>query len=232
MFEDPFAGPAMDPAPAPWAVARTTPRILAAHGAVPIMHPMPRPRALVALASHVRTRLQARPDARVGWGAPTPSRLRRLVGGAALVGALALGCGHNPERLPELDRRFYYNLPDPASQEEFLSLKKDQRQAYLERKGLWKQWTQLTEQQRRAVLEGKVEVGDPEFAMFMAWGPPADTRKQATKHRTVYFHTFIRCTSGPKVGRYVKSNLDCDGTSSETIAAVENGQVTEIKHPY
>lgn len=152
----------------------------------------------------------------------------------SLLLAVAVGlsaCAHNPERLPELDRRFYHNLPDPQSQQEFLRLKDEERQAYLQNKGLWERWTKLSAKEREAVSSGNIEVGHHEFAAFMAWGPPADTQVQETKHRRVQFHTFIRCTSGPKTGRYVKNNLDCDGTSSETRIAVENDVVTEIKYP-
>ena len=68
-----------------------------------------------------------------------------------------------------------------------------------------------------------------EFVAFMVWGPPADTQMSKAESRDVRFHTFIRCTSGPRVGRYVQSNLDCDGTSSEIEIAVENNIITEIK---
>ncbi len=78
---------------------------------------------------------------------------------------------------------------------------------------------------------GIVKVGYREFQAFMAWGPPADTQLKEADRRSVEFHTFIRCTSGPKTGRYVKNNLDCDGTSSETQIAVENDIVTEINYP-
>jgi hypothetical protein len=141
------------------------------------------------------------------------------------------GCANNPDRLPELDRRFYYNLPTPEEQKEFLRLRDSQRQAFLEQKGLWQKWTALSARERDGVAKGEVEVGFKEFAMLMAWGRPADTQVKSTEHRQVEFHTFIRCTSGPRTGRYVPSNLDCDGTSSETLVAVENGIVTEIKYP-
>ena len=43
--------------------------------------------------------------------------------------------------------------------------------------------------------------------------------------RPLQLHTFIRCSSGPKRGRYVRSNLDCDGTSSETQVSIRDGVV-------
>ena len=71
---------------------------------------------------------------------------------------------------------------------------------------------------RRALEEeslvGEVELGFHEFALYMAWGPPADTQDRDANGRPLQLHTFIRCSSGPKRGRYVRSNLDCDGTYS------------------
>ncbi len=149
-----------------------------------------------------------------------------------LVYAIALSaCAHSPERLPELDRRFYYNLPTPEDQDAFLRLEESERQAFLERKNLWSKWTALSSVERKAVATGDVKVGYKEFVAFMAWGPPADTKLTRADTREVNFHTFIRCTSGPKIGKYVHSNLTCDGTSSEVQIAVENGIITEIRHP-
>jgi hypothetical protein len=144
----------------------------------------------------------------------------------SLVG-VAAACAHNPERLPELDRRFYYVLETPDDQKAFVKLKESERQAFLEQKGLWNRWTALPVSEREAAGKSDVRVGFREFAVFMAWGPPADTQN---RDRAV-IHTFIRCTSGPKRGRYVRSNLDCDGTSSETQVSVQNGIVAEIRYP-
>lgn len=142
-----------------------------------------------------------------------------------------VGCANSPERLPELDRRFYYNLDTPADQRAFLDLREEERQAFLERKGLWKRWLALPQAEREAVGRSEIEVGFHEFAAFMAWGPPADTQTRDRTGRTTRQHTFIRCTSGPKAGRYVRNNLDCDGTSSETQIAAEGGVIVEIKYP-
>jgi hypothetical protein len=159
--------------------------------------------------------------------------MRLRLGLSVLVAACAnLCCANNPERLPELDRRFYYNLETPEDQEAFLDLRDEDRQAFLERRGLWKKWTALPEAQRKRVLAGEVALGDAEFAAFMAWGPPADTQLRDRDGRSVRVHTFIRCTSGPKVGRYVRSNLDCDGTSAETQVSVRGGQIAEIEYPH
>jgi len=143
-----------------------------------------------------------------------------------LLAALTVSaCAMTPERLPNLSRRFYYNLETDADQQQFLNLKESEREAYLKQKGLWQQWTALTAEQRNAALQGDIQVGFPAFAAFMAWGAPADSQGTSPG-----YHTFIRCTSGPKRGRYVKSNLDCDGTSSETKLTIVEDRVSEIKH--
>jgi hypothetical protein len=144
---------------------------------------------------------------------------------------LSLACAMTPERLPELDRRFYHNLPTPDDQEAFLQLPESERQDFLEKKGLWKKWTALPAKEREAAGEGRVELGFSEFAAFMAWGPPADTQTQDEAGRPAVVHTFIRCSSGPKAGRYVRNNLDCNGTSSETQISIVDGKVSEIKYP-
>lgn len=144
--------------------------------------------------------------------------------------AFSTACATSPDRLPFLDRQFYENLPSPEAREGFLEVKKAERQAYLEKQGLWQQWAALSEAERDAVGERRVEVGHSQFAAHMSWGPPADVNQKTVGDRTVAFETFIRCTSGPKIGDYVRSNLDCDGTSAETILSIENATVTEIKH--
>jgi hypothetical protein len=150
---------------------------------------------------------------------------------AALLAAIVLvGCAHDPDRLPELDRRFYDNLSG-ADQQEFLRTKAAERQTFLADKGLWSQWEALPEDERTAAGRGEVRLGFHEFAVYMAWGPPADTQDRDANGRPLQLHTFIRCSSGPKRGRYVRSNLDCDGTSSETQVSIRDGVVVEITYP-
>jgi hypothetical protein len=191
-------------------------------------------------STHADTRRSRRSCAAIAVGtsaeesstAMTEPRVRRhLLHVLALVASLC-ACAMNPERLPELDRRFYYNLGSEENQKEFLELRDEDRQRYLEDKGLWKQWMALPENERNAVGRSEVEVGFHEFSAFMAWGPPADTQTRDPDGKSVRVHTFIRCTSGPKAGRYVRSNLDCDGTSSEIQVAVSEGVITEIEHPH
>lgn len=148
---------------------------------------------------------------------------------ATLLGSTA--CAMTPERLPDLDRRFYYVLPTPADQKGFLSEPEETRKTYLEHKGLWQQWLGLSEEERTAAAQSTIEVGYHEFTVFMAWGPPADTQDRDRDGREATIHTFIRCSSGPKRAQYVRSNLDCDGTSDETQVAIQNTIVVEIKHP-
>lgn len=181
----------------------------------------------------------------LAWGIIPPTKMassddrrpvyrasRRPLGGLLALVLANVACAMNPERLPELDRRFYYNLDSAADQEDFLRLRDEDRQAFLERKGLWKKWTALPEAERMAVADGNVEIGFHEFATFMAWGPPADTQTRDPDGREVRQHTFIRCSSGPKAGRFVRENLDCDGTSSEIMVSIREGQVAEINYPH
>ena len=141
---------------------------------------------------------------------------------------VGLGCATSPDRLPELDRRFYYNLPTPEDQQEFLRVPEPERQSFLEDKGLWRKWMSLPEEQRAAAGRGEIQVGYYEFAVYMAWGPPADTQTRDVNDRPMLVHTFIRCSSGPKAGRYVRNNLDCDGTSTERQVTIRDGVVAEI----
>lgn len=158
---------------------------------------------------------------------PRSSSARQLLLG--LLGASTLACATTPDRLPSPDRQFYYNLPTPADRSAYLKLRETERQSFLEQKGLWAKWMELSPEERDAAKRGEVKAGYHEFTAFMAWGPPADTQ-ESKGGRTIRFHTFIRCTSGPRVGRFVASNLACDGTSSESEIAVENGLITEVKH--
>lgn len=147
-----------------------------------------------------------------------------------LVAILVSACAMTPERLPNLDRRFYDVIETPEQQDAFLQVDEEQRQAFLEKQGLWAQWSALPPEERKAAERGEVRVGHHEFALFMAWGPPADTLKRDRDGRSTVVHTYIRCSSGPKRGKYVRNNLDCDGTSDETQVAISNGLVVEIKY--
>ena len=147
------------------------------------------------------------------------------------VSLLSVACALSPERLPELDRRFYYNLADPADQQRFLETPESERQAFLESKGLWQQWAALPAEERDKAAQGQVDVGFHEFALFMAYGPPADTQTKDRDGKDAIIHTFIRCSSGPKRGRYVRKNLDCDGTSDETQVVIGDERIVEIRYP-
>ncbi len=147
----------------------------------------------------------------------------------ALVLSALSACTPNPERLPTPTRNFYYVIEDPSQQADYLRLKDSERKGFLEKVGLWQRWTELSDEERQAAETRDVEVGFKEFAAYMAWGLPADVRVAEARGREVRYETFIRCTSGPKIGLYVRQNIDCDGTSSEVQIAVENGIVTEIK---
>jgi hypothetical protein len=154
----------------------------------------------------------------------------RSLGAVALTLCLALAaCTPSPDRLPTPARNFYYVMEDPAQQLEYLELEESERQSFLEKLGLWQRWLELSNEEREAVETGDIEVGYKEFAAIMAWGLPASVRDAEARGRVVHYETFIRCTSGPRIGEYVRSNIDCDGTSSEVEIAVENGIITELK---
>lgn len=154
----------------------------------------------------------------------------RSLGAITLTLCLAsLACTPSPDRLPTPARNFYYVMEDPAQQLEYLKLEESERQSFLEKLGLWQRWLELSNEEREAVETGDIEVGYKEFAALMAWGLPASVRDAEARGRVVHYETFIRCTSGPHIGDYVRSNIDCDGTSSEVEIAVENGIITELK---
>lgn len=156
--------------------------------------------------------------------------MSRSLGAVVLALLLAsTACASSPDRLPTPARNFYYVMEDPAQQTDYLDLKESERQAYLEKVGLWQRWVELSSEEREAVDSGDVKVGFKEFAAHMAWGLPATVRDAEARGRLIHYETFIRCTSGPKIGKYVRQNLDCDGTSSEVEIALENGVITEIK---
>jgi hypothetical protein len=144
---------------------------------------------------------------------------------------IVVACAMTPERLPELDRRFYYNLPSREDQAAFLRVSEPQRQGFLEDKGLWQRWVALPPAERDSAKQGTVELGHHEFALFIAWGPPADTQSLDRGGRGARMHTYIRCSSGPKRGQFVLDNLQCDGTSDETQVVVQNDVIVEIRYP-
>lgn len=155
----------------------------------------------------------------------------RSLGAALLTLCLALtACTPSPDRLPTPARNFYYVMEDPAQQREYLDLEESERQAFLEKVGLWQRWLELSNEEREAIDTGDIKVGFKEFAAHMVWGLPASIREAEAAGRVVRFETFVRCTSGPKIGKYVRSNIDCDGTSSEVEIAIENGIISELKY--
>src|SRR5690606_13421191 len=118
-----------------------------------------------------------------------------------------------------------------ADQQAFLQIPESERQAFLEDRGLWQRWVALPAAERDAAKRGEVLLGFHEFALLIAWGPPADTQGHERGGGAAVIHTYIRCSSGPKRGQYVLSNLDCNGTSDETQLVVQNGQIVEIRYP-
>jgi hypothetical protein len=154
----------------------------------------------------------------------------RSLGAVALTLCLALtACTPSPDRLPTPARNFYYVMEDPGQQRDYLELEESERQPFLEKLGLWQRWLELSNEEREAIETGDIKVGYKEFAALMAWGLPGSVRDVESRGRVVHYETFVRCTSGPRIGEYVRSNVDCDGTSSEVEIAIENGIITELK---
>lgn len=154
----------------------------------------------------------------------------RTFGAAITLSLLAIACTSSPDKLPTPAKNFYYVMEESSQQQAYLKLEESERQGFLEELGLWQRWLELSSEERDAVSTGQVAVGHKEFVAHMVWGRPASTRQSEARGREVQFQIFIRCTSGPRVGDYVRSNLDCDGTSSEVEIAVENGIITELKY--
>src|SRR5688572_16768648 len=129
----------------------------------------------------------------------------RTFGALALSLTLLLGaCTPDPDRLPTPARNFYYVIEDDAQQREYLQLQESERQGFLEKLGLWQKWLELSNEEREAVNAKDIKVGFKEFAAHMAWGLPASVRDVEVRGRVVRYDTFIRCTSGPRIGDYVR----------------------------
>lgn len=144
-----------------------------------------------------------------------------------MMALLGLGCATTPDRLLSLERRFYELLEDPAERDRFLQLDRVDREPFLRSTDLWEHWIALSPQERDAVERGEVQLGFHEFAVYMAWGPPADTQVREVNAIKTAIHTFIRCTSGPRRGRFVRTTPDCDGTTEERRVTIRNGIVVE-----
>ena len=153
----------------------------------------------------------------------------RTFGAALSLSLLTIACTPSPDKLPSPAKNFYFVMEEESQQLDYLKLAESERQGFLEQLGLWQRWIELSDEEREAVAAGKVDVGFKEFVAHMTWGLPANVREVEARDRAVEYQTFIRCTSGPRVGEYVRSNTDCDGTSSEVEIAIENDLITEIK---
>ena len=139
-------------------------------------------------------------------------------------------CAISPERLPQLDRQFYYNLSSETEQKTFLELPRASRRFFLVAHGLWEKWDALTAAEQQSVHHQQVHLKMSVFVAHMVWGAPADVRYQQVYNGELRLETFIRCTSGAKVGRYVHKSTDCDGTSAEQLIAVDRGKIIEIQY--
>lgn len=160
---------------------------------------------------------------------PGSSISRLIVRSVAFI-ACIVSCAASPERLSQLDRQFYYNLETLRDRRAFLVLEPAYRQSFLHDHGLWEKWLALSAEEQRSVREKNVKSGMNVFVAHMVWGAPADIRYREFYQRMLRLETFIRCTSGWKVGRFVRQNVDCNGTSAEQQISVTNERIIEIRY--
>lgn len=142
---------------------------------------------------------------------------------------LIAACAMRPERLPPVQRSYYRLIETQKERAVFLELDAAGRQAYVERRGFAQAWTALDPRQQASILEGKIELGFSRFAVHMAWGLPADEKQVLARGRRLWLETYIQCTSGPRVERFVFDHLECDGTSTESQVIFEKGKLIELR---
>ncbi len=164
----------------------------------------------------------------MNWTQKTPRRLGGLISATLIVATLvAPGCASRPDGLEAPYRQFYYNLKTDEERAAYLKLDNSNRQALLKADGLWELWTELPDEEREAAIAGQVELGFHEFTVFMAWGPPADTRGT----RDERYDTYLKCTRGRAMNHYVQNRRDCRGAASEVQVVVRDQVVVAIETP-
>jgi len=116
----------------------------------------------------------------------------------ALVGVglltSAVGCGPKTKRLSEAEKNHYYALQvwmEKKEQRLWLRLKtKDERDAWLKKRGLWERFYAFDEDMRNQIVAGEVEVGWEQPAVQMAWGMP-HSRKRLTGRPATRSELFV-----------------------------------------
>lgn len=102
-----------------------------------------------------------------------------------LIALVLTGCGGKLKRLSDAEQDHYYALKvwmDEAERKDFLREKtEEQRNAWLEERGLWERFYQHDAATRQAIVAGEVAPGWTEEMVFMAWGPPIQRRRMTSR---------------------------------------------------
>jgi hypothetical protein len=109
------------------------------------------------------------------------SMLRWRATTAVLLGLLVLGGGSKLDRLTPAEQDHFAGLRvwmDKKQQKDFLKGKtEEERNQWLEDRGLWERWYKFDDGMREAILGGEVTKGWPYDAVYMSWGKPHERKK-------------------------------------------------------
>ncbi|MFZ5480971.1 MAG: hypothetical protein ACOZNI_29690 [Myxococcota bacterium] len=98
----------------------------------------------------------------------------------AMLGLGACGWEHRVNKLSDVEFDHYYALKPFMSDEarkEYLKLKtEEERNKWLQDKGLWDRFYKYEEHLRKAIVNGAVQQGWTKDMVLMAWGAPYDKR--------------------------------------------------------
>ncbi|MCO4746940.1 MAG: hypothetical protein KC912_19235 [Proteobacteria bacterium] len=99
-----------------------------------------------------------------------------------LASTVLTGCmGAKIKRLSAVEQDHYYALKvfmNDSVEKTFLKFKtEEERNAYLQERGLWDHFYKYPDHVRELIIAGEVQSGWAEDQMFMAWGEPYDRRR-------------------------------------------------------
>ncbi len=108
--------------------------------------------------------------------------MRNRWGASILIALVLFGAGSKLEkRLTPVEMEHFTGLRvwmDAKQQKAFLKLKtEEERNAWLEERGLWERWYKFEQPMRDEILAGGVKVGWPYDALYMSWGKPHERKK-------------------------------------------------------
>ena len=93
-----------------------------------------------------------------------------------LLGVLLLGSGSKTKKLTDTEKDHYQALRvwmDKADKKSYFKLKtEEERNQWLQDKGLWDRFYQYPDYQREKILYGDVELGWGRDMVYMSWGQP------------------------------------------------------------